>query len=237
MLVLGASIVFITFCKRSNLHFQKTLEEFTSQAQHSLVSLINELQRVAGFLCELAEQRGPPRLYTNQLAVTQVALTFGLDFTTLHSAFLVRRRPTHPTCRCTEARVLLRGTNVHVPLLFFSTFRQTVLGVVSGLNPAARLSKARFEVVCDAAVQADIQVLDLLFLFGQASVKQLMAASHSLVKCSCGPGATPLSADAETAGGVTARLIKGNAITSQGRGQQTDRHQGRSGELLRPARR
>ena len=175
-----------------------------SQAQQSLVSFINELQRVAGFLCELAEQRGPSRLYTNQLAVTP-----------LHSAFLVLRRPTpshlpmHGSSRSFAGNKRARG----VPLLFFSTFRRTVLGVVSGLNLAARLSKARFEVVCDAAVQADIQVLDLLFLFGQASVKQLMAASHSLVKCFCGPGATPLSADAETAGGVMARLIKGNAIT------------------------
>ena len=104
-------------------------------------------QCVAAFLCELAEQRGPSRLYTNQLAVTQVALTFGLDFTILHRAFLVLRRPTashlpmHGSSRSSAGNKRARG----VPLLFFSTFWQTVLGVVSGLNFAARLSKARFE--------------------------------------------------------------------------------------------
>ena len=49
--------------------------------------------------------------------------------------------------------------------------------------------------------------------------------------------ATPLSADAETAGGVITRLIERNTTIPKKRSQQTDRHQGRSGELLRPARR
>ena len=44
----------------------------------------------------------------------------------------------------------------------------------------------------------------------------------------------PLSTDAETAGSVMKRSQHNNF---RGRGQQTDRHQGRSGELLRPARR
>ena len=37
------------------------------------MSFISEVQSVAAFLCEVAEQRGPSRLCTNQLAVTQVA--------------------------------------------------------------------------------------------------------------------------------------------------------------------
>ena len=55
-----------------------------------------------------------------------------------------------------------------------------------------------------------------------------MAASHSLVKCFCGPGATPLSADAETGGGVMPRL-KRNTTTPKDEASKTDR-QGRSGE-------
>ena len=49
--------------------------------------------------------------------------------------------PLHPTCRCTEAHVPLRGTNVHEEFLSSSSanFGITVLGVVSDLRPCNKV--------------------------------------------------------------------------------------------------
>ena len=95
---------------------------------------------------------------------------FRLGWTSLLSTVLswFYDGPLHPTCRCTEARFLLRGTNVHEEFLSSSSanFWQTVLGVVSGPQPCNKVVEGQVRgVVCSAPVQADIQVLDLLFHF------------------------------------------------------------------------
>ena len=109
-----------------------------------------------------------------QLAVTQVTLTFGLAFTIFHRAFLELRRPTLRPVPISSRSFLGKKRARGVPPLFFRTFRQTVLGVVSGLNRASRCGDQVRGVVCGAAVQADIQVQDLFF-FCQASARQLIA--------------------------------------------------------------
>ena len=123
-------------------------------------------QCVAAFLCELAEQRGPSRLFSNQLAVTQVALTFGLDFAPLHSAFLVLRRPTpshlpmHGSSRsfCGEQTC----TRSSAPLL--QHLSANSFGRCVWPRPCNKVVEGQVRgVVCDAAVHADIQVQDLFF--------------------------------------------------------------------------